>query len=149
MWRRRTIILVLIALIPLLVGVIAHLVETDEEQVERVLDEAVRAAIDGKERAVVQRLTPDATRGGWLGEGELLPEVGSRVREAHGMVESVSLDLQSLTVEGDEARGTWTGVAKLRRRSRMPYGRVLFAADLEFRRVQESWRICRVVIRRR
>jgi hypothetical protein len=147
MGRRKPILLVLIVLLPLAVGIVAHLIETDEEKVERVLDEAVRAAIAGDAEGVSRRLAPEATRGGWLGEGPLPSEVEYWVKEAHRRVEDVSLDPKSLTVSGDDARGTWTGLATLKR-SEM-YRSVPFSADIEFGRSQESWRIRRVVIRRR
>lgn len=147
MGRKKTILLAVLALIPLTVGVVAHLIETDEEQIERVLDEAVRAAIAGDAEAVIQRVTSDATGGGWIREGELLPRMQYLVGEAHGRVESASLDLKRLEVEGDDARGTWHGGARLKRGQ--PLGRALFEVAIDFRRVGESWLIRRVVISRR
>ena len=147
MGRKKAILLAVFALIPLTVGVVAHLIETDEEQIERVLDEAVRAAIAGDAERVFPRLTQDATVGGWISEGELLPRLRDLVGRAHRDVESATLDLERLEVDGDDARGTWKGGARLRRGGL--YGRALFEAAIEFRRSGDDWLIRRVVISRR
>ena len=148
MWRRKSMMLAAVALAALLAGVIAYLIETDEEKIERVLDVTVRAALRGDVPEVQRYVEQDATGGGRLGEGLLAPKIGYWVREARQRVEDVSLDLAGLNVEGDVAEGTWNGVATLKRDPAFPYGRVPFVAEVKFHRGPDGWRISHVVLRR-
>lgn len=129
----------LVAALPVLIGVVAWLVETDEEAIERVTDEARRALLAGETETVTGLLTPDATSDGWAGRGPLVPRVAYWTDQARRRLARMTLSLRKIEVEGDGAHAEWAVQARLKHREMPRIFRCLLRLD--YRRTPEGWRI--------
>lgn len=139
MGRRTRIAIALVAALPVLIGVVAWLVETDEEAIERVTDEARRALVAGEQDPVIALLTPDAAGEGRIGRGPLGPRVAYWTDQARRRLEDLTLSLRTIEVEGNDARAEWAVQARLKH-GEMPR-RFRFLLRLDYRRTPAGWRI--------
>jgi ketosteroid isomerase-like protein len=131
----------IIAALPVLAGIVAWLVETDEEAIERVTEECRRAILRSDASAVLSRLTPDATGEGYVGKGPLAPRGTHWIDQAKGRLRDVSLSLRTIEVEGDGARAVWAVQVRTRGREYPRIVRLLLTVD--YRREPDGWRIAR------
>ena len=138
MSRRTLFILVLIGVGGLILLADA-LIETDEEAIERLMEDCRKAALAGDSGKVLATLDPDATAGGFVGSGPLEPRIRHFLDRVKGRLEAIHLGRDKIEVDGDEARGRWT--VKVTLREKEPVRPVLLSAVVRYRRAPEGWRI--------
>jgi hypothetical protein len=148
MGRRTQIVLAVIGAVSLLVGVLAHFIETDEEAIERITEECRDAFLDGDADAIVAHLDAEATGNVRIDRGPLA-ELARRVVASHGeRVRRIEFVRREIQVEGDEAQGRWLAWVTLNRGSRRhgpPGGVFKVQAMIDFRRgPDDRWRIWKV-----
>ncbi len=144
---RRTLVLVLGALIPIVVGLVAYLQESEEEAIERVAETCRRAVLDGDAKSVLAHLEDDAEGAGLVGSGPLVPAVKRWVGQELGRLRKLDLSLRELVVDGEDARGVWLVKARMKR----PHDwgdLMIFEARVEFHRSPAGWLVRRVEIAR-
>jgi ketosteroid isomerase-like protein len=144
---RRTAALVIIALIPIIVGLVAYLHESEEEAVERVAEVCRQAVLDGDIEKILQHLMEDAEGAGLMGSGPLAPAVRRWMDEVSDRLREVDLSRREIVVDGVDARGEWLVKARLKR-SHDWGGRVVVIARVDFKRGPAGWLIRRVEIAR-
>jgi len=131
---RKTLILVLVALVPAAIGIGGYLVETDAERIARVADECRMAFLAGDAERVLVHIEEDAVGDGLAGGGPLRKTVRRWVDLANGRLKHLSLDRGKIVVDGEEARGEW--IVTLRGRQGM---RGRFGIVINFARGPAGW----------
>jgi hypothetical protein len=142
---RRTLVLVLIGLVPIAVGLCAYLHESEEEAIERVAEICRQALLDGDADRIVAHLTEDAEVAGLMGSGLLASGLSRRVDQASGRLRKLDLSLRDMVVDGENARGVWL-VKGLLRSSEDWGDRVVVVARVDFRQSPAGWLVRRVEI---
>ena len=142
MGRRKRIVIAVVAALPVLIGVIAWLVETDQEAIERMTDECRRDLLRGDVEAVTSRLAEEAEGDGYIGTGPLAPRVRYWADQTKERLRDLSLSLRKIVVEGDGARAEWAVRADLKGVHGY-HGQVRFLVRLEYRRGPNGWLITR------
>jgi len=142
MGRRKRLVIAVVVALPVLIGVVAWLVETDREAIERMTDECRRALLRGDVDAVASRLAEDAVGEGYIGTGPLAARVDHWADQAKDRLDDLSLSLRKIVVEGDGAQAEWAVRADLKG-VHGRYGQVRFLVRLEYRREPDGWRITR------
>ena len=144
---KRTLVLVLIGLVPIAVGLFAYFHESDEDAIERVAEICRQAFLDGDADRIVAHLTEDAECAGLVGSGPLAPAVQRRVDQVSGGLGKLDLSLREIVVDGEDARGVW--LVKGRLKEPHVYGdRVVVRARVDFRKGPAGWLVRRVDIAR-
>lgn len=143
MGRRKRIVIAVVAALPVLIGVVAWLVETDQEAIERMTDECRRALLRGDVEAVTSRLAEQAEGDGYIGSGPLAPRVRYWADQAKERLGDLTLSLRKIVVEGDGARAEWAVRADGLKRAHGHREQVRFLVRLEYRRGPDGWLITR------
>ena len=144
---RRTLVLVLVALIPIVVGLVAYLYESEEDAIERVAEICRLAVLDGDAELILAHLEESAEGAGLVGSGPLVPAVKRWVNQELGGLRKLDLSLRELVVDGEDARGVWLVKARLKRPH--AWGElVVVKARVEFHRGPAGWLVRRVDIAR-
>jgi ketosteroid isomerase-like protein len=137
-----------LGLVVLIVGVIVGLkaiIETDEEAIERVTNACRAAFLERNVDGILANLTADAVFRDGNRNRSLADEAGARVEQVGRRVESISLNLREIEIDGDDARALWRVNVRLRRKGQgVPFGR--FDLRAEYRRESEVWKIRHVEI---
>ena len=144
---KRTLVLVLIGLVPMIVGLLAYLHESEEDAIERVAEICRQALLDGDAERIAAHLTEDAELAGLMGSGPLAPGLSRRVDQASGRLRRLDLSLREIVVDGEVARGIW--LVKGRLKDPHVYGdRMGAVARVDFRKSPAGWQVRRVEIAR-
>ena len=125
-------------------SLIAVLVETDEEAIERVTEECREAFLAGDADALIARSTTDATVSGLAGRGPLAESAREWVTRAGRRVAGATLSLRVIEVDGDDGRAEWLATVRMRDSEMVPFARLTVRID--YRRGPEGWRIRHVEI---
>ena len=126
-------------------SLIAFLIETDEEAIERVTEECRAAFLAGDESAVLGLIDPGASAGGLIGKGPLARKFAEWSAESRRRVAGATLSLREIEVNGEDARADWLVTVRMKEEEAIPFFRV--RARIEYRRHPEGWRILHVEIR--
>ena len=143
--NRRTLVLVLLGLIPIVVGLIAFLHESEEDAIERVAEICRQALLDGDAERILAHLEEDAKGAGLVGSGPLAPAVKRWLDQVKGGLRELDLSLREIVVDGEDARGVWLVKGRLKR-SHEWGGRVVVEARVDFHRSPAGWLVRRVEI---
>jgi hypothetical protein len=149
MRSRKTVLLIVLAFVPAVVGVVSYLIETDQEAIERIVEEARRAFLSGDADRILKNLADGATAGGLIGNGPLAPEVVRWVGQERRRFADVSVRRREVVVEGDLAKGEWLVSATLRHGHGDDWPRASYQAvvAVEFERGPDGFRIRHAVAR--
>lgn len=142
---KRTLVLVLVGLTPIIVGLVAYLHESDEEAIERVAENCRQAMLAGDADRILAHLEEGAEGAGLVGSGPLAPAVLRWVDQVSGGLRELDLGLREIVVDGEDARGVW--LVKGRLKDPHLYGdRVAVIARVEFHRSPAGWLVRKVEI---
>ncbi|MHC4473799.1 MAG: YybH family protein [Planctomycetota bacterium] len=144
MGRRTQLALAVIAGVSLLVGVLAHVIETDEEAIERITEDCRDAFLAGDVDRILAHLDPEATGSIRIGRGKLADLVRSVVERHSGRVRGIVFARSEIRVDGDDAQGRWLAWVTLKRSSGHTAGVFKLQVEIEYRRGPDGWRIRRV-----
>jgi hypothetical protein len=145
--RRRTLVLILVALTPVVIGLVAYLHESDEDAIEKVAEDCRQAILAGDAERMLKHLEEGAEYAGIMGSGPLTPAVRRRVDRETGGLRKLDLSLREIVVDGEDARGVW--LAKGNLRESQDWGdRMVVLVRVEFHRSPAGWLIRRVEIAR-
>jgi hypothetical protein len=145
--RRRTLVLILVALTPVVIGLVAYLHESDEDAIEKVAEDCRQAILARDVERVLAHLEENAELAGLVGSGPLAPVVKRRAGQKKGGLRKLDLSLREIVVDGEDARGVW--LAKGNLRESQDWGdRVLALARVDFHRSPAGWLVRRVEIAR-
>jgi len=142
---KRTLVLVLVGLTPIVVGLFVFLHESEEDAIERVAEDCRRALLDGDAERILAHLEEGAEGAGLVGSGPLAPAVKRWVNQVSGGLRKLDLSLREIVVDGEDARGVW--LVKGRLKDPHLYGdRVAVIARVDFHRSPAGWLVRKVDI---
>ena len=147
MGRKVQVVLALIVALGVLVGVVAYVVETDEEAIVRITEECRDAFLDGDADRILAHLDPEATGSVRIGRGSLAENARRAVREYSRRVTAIEFVRKEIRIDGDKAEGRWLAWVKLKDAAPgIEVGVFKLSARIEYRRSAEGWRILRLEV---
>jgi hypothetical protein len=145
--RRRTLVLILVALTPVVIGLVAYLHESDEDAIEKVAEDCRQAILAGDAERMLKHLEEGAEYAGIMGSGPLTPAVKRRVDRETGGLRKLDLSLREIVVDGEDARGEWLVKGDPRETGELVYPLVVLVR-VDFHRSPAGWLVRRVEIAR-
>lgn len=140
---RKTLVLVVLALVPFGIGVVTWLLPSDRKAIRRIAEDCRDAFVAGDAGRILAHLDEGATAGGYVGSGELAPKVGAWVDRYSGSVKGIALAQRKIEVDGDTAEGEWMATLRLRRSEQgLPVHKGVVRVRL--RRIAGGWRVSHV-----
>jgi ketosteroid isomerase-like protein len=147
MSRKVLVVLAVIVAVAVGVGLLAYVIETDEEAIERITLECRDAFLAGDVDRILAHLEPEATGTGWLGRGSLADGARRAVERYSSKVTAIEFARKEIRVDGEEAEGSWLAWVKIRDVAPgQAIGVMKVKARVEYRRGADGWRIRRVEV---
>ncbi len=143
MRSRKTLVLLLIALVPAVAGVLCFLIETDAEAIERIVEDCRRAFLAGDVDRILAFVADDATAAGWVGEGPLAPRVKEWVDRNSRRLTGLTVRRREIVVEGDAARSDWIVTVTTRHGGGLGLPRFQVRIAAEFHRGPDGFKVRR------